>query len=199
MWFFYLGTLVFALFAAYCIWRVRTEYASQQRLSTPTVVAVWGLYILHAGFTVYTAWRGAWPLPLSKPLSMAVGALLVIIGSGIAAAGILTFRSFQRMSGLEADQLITAGIYRWSRNPQNVGWFLALLGVALMGSSAGALFLAALFGLILHLYIVYVEEDYLEQVFGEAYRRYRATTPRYLGFPKEQDGVVAREQSRRAS
>jgi protein-S-isoprenylcysteine O-methyltransferase Ste14 len=187
---FLVGTSLFLVYAAYCIWRVRAEYGSQQMLARPTVVAVWALYILHAVFTVYTAWRGLWPLPISKPLSIAGGGLLVIIGLGISAAGILTFRSLQRMSGVETNKLITSGIYRWSRNPQNVGWFLALLGVALMGRSGGALLLVAVFGLIVHIYIVYIEEDYLESVFEEEYRRYRATTARYLGFPRDVDNVA---------
>lgn len=65
------------------------------------------------------------------------------------------------------------------------GWFLVLLDVAVIGRSAGAILLVALFALTLHFYIVYVEEPYLEEVFGDAYRRYRSTTPRYLGLPKE--------------
>jgi protein-S-isoprenylcysteine O-methyltransferase Ste14 len=44
---------------------------------------------------------------------------------------ILNFRTFQRMSGLQMDQLITDGIYTWSRNPQNLGWGVALFGISL--------------------------------------------------------------------
>lgn len=60
-------------------------------------------------------------------------------------AGIVEFRSLQRVSGRRMDQLITTGIFRWSRNPQNVGWALALFGLAIAGRSGAALLLAALF------------------------------------------------------
>lgn len=86
------------------------------------------------------------------------------------------------MSGLETNVLITVGVDRYSRNPQNAGWGLALLGVALLGNSGLALLLAAMFWLMFRIYIP-LEEKYLEQVFGAAYREYCAKTPRFLGWP----------------
>lgn len=184
MWFIYVGVPAMALVAGYSIWKVRAEYESQGVLSTSTSVAVWVLYLLHLALTVYAAWRGLWPLPIGKPPALIVGSGLAILGVAGALAGMLRFRSLQRVSGRQANKLVTSGIYRWSRNPQNVGWGLALLGIALMGRSALAFALAAAFALLVHVYTVYVEEPYLERVYGQAYRDYRASTPRYLGLPK---------------
>jgi protein-S-isoprenylcysteine O-methyltransferase Ste14 len=39
---------------------------------------------------------------------------------------------------------------------------------------------------VLHFGIVRREEQYLEEEFGDAYRRYRARVPRYLGLPRRQ-------------
>lgn len=150
-----------------------------------TAAAVWIWTVLHAALTAYAAWRPVWPLAFNGLLAVVAGSLLSIAGLVVTAAGILELRSLQRMSGRTTDELVSSGIYSWSRNLQNAGWFLVLLGVAVSGRSAGAILLVAFFALMLHFYIVYVEEPYLEQVFGAAYRRYRTTTPRYLGVPKE--------------
>lgn len=180
---FYLGVAVFILLSIITLLRVRSEYQSLQKLSTPTVVIVWLLYFLHAGLTVFAAWRSIWPLPISKWLAILTGGILILFGTGFFTTGILEFRSFQRMSGQRTDELVASGVYRWSRNPQNVGWIITLTGVALIGKSGSALVLVALFALFLHIYIVYVEEDYLEKIYGEAYRLYRTNTARYLGIP----------------
>ncbi len=77
---------------------------------------------------------------------------------------------------------MTDGVYRYSRNPQNVGWGLVLLGVSLAGRSGAALLLTAVFFVVFRSYIP-VEERHLERTFGEEYRRYRDATPRFLGLP----------------
>lgn len=92
------------------------------------------------------------------------------------------FRSFEQTSGLEKGELVKSGPYRYSRNPQVVGWGLALLGAALAGRSPKALLLVAAF-FLLHSFYLSIEERHLERAFGEEYRRYRANTPRFLGLP----------------
>ena len=77
-----------------------------------------------------------------------------------------------------------SGPYRYSRNPQVVGWGLTLLGAALIGRSFEALLLVVAFLLVHRLHLA-TEERYLERTFGEEYRRYRAKAPRFLGLPKD--------------
>jgi len=182
---FYLGVAIFIFLSAITLLRVKSEYQSLQKLSTTTVLIVWVLYFLHAGLTVFAAWRSIWPLPVSNWLAILTGGILILFGTGFFTTGILEFRSFQRMSGQRTDQLVTSGVYRWSRNPQNVGWMITLTGIALIGKSGSALVLLALFALFLHFYIVFIEEAFLEKIYGEAYRLYRTSTARYLGIPKD--------------
>lgn len=113
-----------------------------------------------------------------------IGAFLAGFGTAVAFDGIATFTSFERMSGRETDELVTEGIYRYSRNPQNLGWGMALLGVSVAGRSASALVLVGLFASAVHCYIVWLEEPHLEKLFGEDYREYRTQTPRYVGRPR---------------
>ena len=78
-------------------------------------------------------------------------------------------------------ELVVAGPYRWTRNPMMTGLLTALLGVAfLLRSAALAVIFIPALTLMMYLVIRFVEEPELELRFGEAYRRYRAATPRFL-------------------
>ena len=77
----------------------------------------------------------------------------------------------------KADQLNTAGAYSVCRNPLYVGNYLIWLGIVAVPHHA---WLIATFTLTFWLYyerIIAAEEDYLEDKFGDAYRRFAASTP----------------------
>lgn len=170
-------------FGAWCILRVRGEYLQQARLSPPTIVGVWVFYIAHFGITLAAAATSRWPVPVNLTVARVAGILLLGVGALLFVGGIVSFRSFRRMSGLDNSRLVTTGAYRWSRNPQNVGWALFLAGIALVGNSALALLLAAIFWATFRVYVP-AEEEFLKRTFGEAYLEYRTSTHRYLGPPR---------------
>lgn len=145
-------------------------------------MGAYGAYLLHATLTFMVAWKSWWPLPISRPIGWILGLPMVVLGHLLYVAGVLALRSFRASSGLAADELVTTGVYRGSRNPQLVGWGLILAGVSLTRRSALALLLAGLHWAGVLLYIV-SEERFLETTFGERYRHYRAETPRFLGRP----------------
>lgn len=85
-------------------------------------------------------------------------------------------------AGIDKDQttdLITTGIYQYSRNPAFVGFDLFYLGVVLMLPNI-VLFGSSLITIIcLHLQIL-EEEKYLIDVFGESYIVYKRKVRRYI-------------------
>ena len=164
----------------WCIFRVRAEYLRAPTLSRLTVAAVWVLYIAHFAITLAAAATSRWPVPVNLASARIAGILLL-------GGGIVSFRSFRRMSGLDISTLVTTGVYRWSRNPQNVGWAFFLAGIAVAGRSAFALLIAVLFWVTFQVYVT-AEEEFLERAFGEAYREYRASSHRYLGPPRKPGG-----------
>jgi len=172
------------VFGAWCIFRVRAEYLRDARLSRLTVVAVWLLYIAHFAITLAAAVTSRWPVPLNLAGARVIGIILLGGGALLFVGGVVSFRSFRRMSGLDTSTLVTTGAYRWSRNPQNVGWAFFLAGIAVTGRSALALLMAAVFWAVFRVYVS-AEEEFLERTFGEAYRNYCASTHRYLGPPRK--------------
>lgn len=96
------------------------------------------------------------------------------------ASGVHAFRSFGQVSGTSNEGLVTQGVYRYSRNPQNVGAWLVLVGVAIGATSGLALLLAGAFLAGTRLYLV-IEERHMRRTYGDEWERYARHTPRFLG------------------
>ena len=77
-------------------------------------------------------------------------------------------------------ELVTSGIYRFSRNPAFLGFDLMYIGMMLMYCTLLIVPLTVFAIVMLHLQILQ-EERYLEKAFGTAYREYKRHTLRYLG------------------
>ena len=77
------------------------------------------------------------------------------------------------------DGLKTGGIYRYSRNPICVGYFLIYLGTALLISSWFHLALTFIYQISVHLLILSEERWGLEN-FGKDYHNYFNRVPRYF-------------------
>lgn len=168
--------------ATWVLRKVGQDYERKGRLSRGPSALVWVLYLTHAGLTVSASLRPSRPLPVARKTATALGASAAVSGMALSAAAIWEFRSFRQMSALKTGQLVKSGPYRYSRNPQVVGWGLALLGAALAGRSAKALMLVGFYVLVHRLHAP-TEELHLERTFGEEYRRYRTQTPRFLKLP----------------
>ncbi len=76
--------------------------------------------------------------------------------------------------------LVAVGPYRYVRNPMISGVAAMLLGEALLWGSLAVGLWACVFILFNHAYFVLSEEPGLEQRFGESYRAYKASVPRWL-------------------
>ena len=80
-------------------------------------------------------------------------------------------------------QLVTHGIFRFSRNPIFLGMRLNLLGLFLVLPNAVTLTLWLLGDVTIHAQI-FLEEQHLNQQHGTIYQSYQAMTPRYFGWPR---------------
>ena len=85
--------------------------------------------------------------------------------------------------------LVTSGIYRWTRNPQNLLLIVVYGCLAFAADSAPTYVLcAALMGV--YFLMVLAEEPWLEAAYGEPYRRYRIRVPQFFNWRRA--AVLAR-------
>jgi protein-S-isoprenylcysteine O-methyltransferase Ste14 len=81
----------------------------------------------------------------------------------------------------EDHQLITHGIYRFTRHPVYLGVIIALIGVPVFTSSLyGLLTMSVLIPIFLNR--IRMEERLLSEEFGDAHRRYKETTSKLIPF-----------------
>jgi len=77
-------------------------------------------------------------------------------------------------------QFVAIGPYKLVRNPMYVGGLAALLGFGLYLRSLTVLGLAAVVGLLLHLFVLIYEEPDLERRFGSNYLEYKKRVNRWI-------------------
>lgn len=118
-------------------------------------------------------------LPLAAIL---IGALLGIVGDIIFACAVVTMRDSWRAGIAEDDsrEMITAGIYKVSRNPAFLGFDCVYLAILLMFFNWILLLFTLFAAFMLHLQILQ-EEKYLPIAFGKDYISYRKRVCRYFG------------------
>ncbi|WP_323172337.1 PEMT/PEM2 methyltransferase family protein [Natrialba sp. PRR66] len=138
----------------------------------------WGLsHALNAAILalVYLDWNS---LGLPRVPSLAVGAVLFVAGYVVAIAAGLDL-GVEETKGI-AGELRTGGWYRYSRNPQYVGYIVATVGFALVANSVLVAAICAIY-LGWWLALPFAEEPWLREEYGDAYAHYAARTPRFVG------------------
>ncbi len=109
------------------------------------------------------------------------GVFIGIIGVVIFAMATITMKTSWRV-GIpeEKTNLVTRGIYSFSRNPAFVGFDLLYLCTCLMFFNIPLLLVSVWAAVMLHHQILQ-EEKHMQQTFGEEYAIYRKHTRRYFG------------------
>jgi protein-S-isoprenylcysteine O-methyltransferase Ste14 len=77
-------------------------------------------------------------------------------------------------------ELVVRGLYRYVRNPMYVGVGSVLIGEALLFQLLALLVYVGAVLLMFHLFVVLYEEPALTRKFGDSYRRFRETVPRWI-------------------
>lgn len=135
---------------------------------------------LLAGWLVNRRWP--WWVTGGSTAAVVPGVLVIAVGMVIALAGVRRFRkagtTVLPFGG--TSELVTSGVYRFTRNPMYLGMTLAYAGFTLLLNSVWcALFLPEA---LMSVYVLAVrpEERYLSQKFGDQYTRYSAKVRRWI-------------------
>ena len=118
------------------------------------------------------------PLKIGIP-AFWIGLVIYVTGMIVFGTALFDYRN------TPLDQPVTRGIYRFSRNPQQIGLVLAFLGTAFAVGSWLAVVLILLMGFGAHARILAEERGCLMQ-YGDAHQEYMNRIPRYFGVPKRQ-------------
>jgi protein-S-isoprenylcysteine O-methyltransferase Ste14 len=110
------------------------------------------------------------------------GAGLIAAGAGLAAWGAVTFRRHRTtvIPHRPVSTFVTAGPYRFTRNPMYTGLSLVQTGGALALGTAWPLVTMPAAVLAVRRLVIDREERYLAARFGEQYAAYRRTVRRWL-------------------
>jgi protein-S-isoprenylcysteine O-methyltransferase Ste14 len=121
---------------------------------------------------------------LTFDLRVAVG--IAVVAGGVALA-LTAVRKFKQVGTnvkpwKPSLALATGGVYAKLRNPMYVALAMLVGGIAVALASDWMLVLVLPMFAVLHYGVVKREERYLEKKFGDDYRRYQESVPRY-GWP----------------
>lgn len=115
---------------------------------------------------------------------LTAGVLLIAAGVLVAVLGVVEFRragtTVNPMSPERASNVVTSGVYRWTRNPMYLGMASVLAGLTLaVGPTTGVLVTAGFCAYLSRFQIV-PEERRLLEAFGEPYARYLREVRRWI-------------------
>ncbi len=135
-------------------------------ISNILVIAMFGsfIYSIFVPFKLGTIW-------------FIIGLLVYIMGIVLIIVSMIDFAT------TPLDKPVTKGVYRFSRNPMFIGWFLLYFGIVIACISWVYLVLTVFFILTMH-YLSPFEEAITLGYYGKAYKEYMKKTPRWIGLPR---------------
>lgn len=121
-------------------------------------------------------------LPQAPIILQWVGLALSALGLGL---GMLALREFKRMqtfskSKSAAMNLVTTGVYSYTRNPVNLGFLLILIGLPLSGGDYWGIVLMPMFIVAMNSLVIKPEETQLENKFKDEFINYKAKVRRWI-------------------
>ena len=134
----------------------------------------WGFLFVQAAGARLT------PIPIPAALEYA-SAVLLLLGIAFVISAFSYLGSDSRF-GVSDDSggLRTAGVYRFSRNPMYLGFYLVTLA-SLVSVPNPVSIGCGLLGIYVHHRIVLAEERFLQRKHGASYEAYRRRVRRYIG------------------
>lgn len=131
--------------------------------------------LLYLPYYLYTLW----PKITVGKIQYIIGLSIFILGSLILLTGFVNLGPILRTMGINSNKLRTQGLYRFSRNPQLIGYSLLIISFATLWPSWYVTISIVSYGIIIHR-MVLTEEIHLENLFGEEFKQYCKKTPRYF-------------------
>lgn len=140
--------------------------------------------LIAVGFIVIAYVLGRFiSLPLTAPSVVPnMGLLLAFVGFLLAIGAFLEFRKAHTTLDPHGSvkQVVTSGIYRFTRNPIYLGFCLMVIGVPLASGIYWGIVLAPFYIMTVNRLVIEREENYLQRKFKDQYTSYRSRVRRWL-------------------
>jgi len=139
------------------------------------------LTLIHVAAAFLLTW--SIPLPLRVPsILQTAGFLLILIGFLLGVGALMAFRNARTTGDPRGPVpgLVTAGVYRFTRNPVNLGFVLMLAGFLLNAGSYWGILLGPVLVILLNRLVIEREEAYLAHKFGAEYSSYKSKVRRWI-------------------
>jgi protein-S-isoprenylcysteine O-methyltransferase Ste14 len=118
------------------------------------------------------------------PAQAALSILLVLAGVVFGGQAVLSFlrnkTTVDPRQPKAATALVTAGVYRFTRNPMYFGLLCLLLAMSSYSGTLAAVIIVPAFIWYMTEFQIKPEEEALQSIFGEAYDRYRKRVRRWI-------------------
>ena len=156
---------------------IRRQYARRNKLTKLSAFLEFLVYFV-MNYVAYTFMGSDWPAIHMNMGVVFIGSLvgfvgLVILGFSVSRLG------WSSSLGQSSSWLRQEGLYRYSRNPQLIGYFVFIIGVAILWPAWYHVYWLIQILIVSHLMIM-TEEEYLQSLYGETYDQYCRRVPRYL-------------------
>lgn len=113
-----------------------------------------------------------------------VAGLIAAIGLLVIVAGVVQFRqadtTVNPVRPEETSQVVSSGIYGYTRNPMYLGMLIVLLGWFVYVSVIGSVVWLAVFVIYMNRFQIIPEEKMLAKMFGDEYQEYLTKVRRWL-------------------
>ncbi len=123
------------------------------------------------------------PLPFVAPLILRnIGLLLTFVGFLLGIGAFVEFRKARTTLDPHgsANQLVTSGIYRFTRNPIYLGFLLMVIGLPLNSGLYWGAIMAPFYIITMDRLVIEREERYLGKKFKDAYSGYASHVRRWI-------------------
>lgn len=135
--------------------------------------------LFYPGVTSYDVLCGTPVLPF-RSIAFPAGLLSLLAGFGLLISSNRQLIKLGRGTAafLLTKQIVSERIYKWTRNPMSLGYYLACIGIGLMAGSTTWTLGVLLVVVPVHMFfLTYFEERELELRYGELYMEYKQRVP----------------------
>ncbi|MCK5004126.1 MAG: hypothetical protein KAS21_03515 [Candidatus Aminicenantes bacterium] len=164
---------------------IKNVYLKNGKLTFLAGFSQFGIFAIH-GFLLYLPnfLFTNWPAIEVETISFLTGFIVCSVSLLILILGFVNLGSFLRTMGINSNKLKVSGIYKYSRNPQILGYGLLLAGFGVLWPSWYIFAGLISYAFIIHK-MVLTEEIHLENLYADKYVSYCNKTPRYFRYPPE--------------